>query len=261
MHQVDPAGDRLGPVDHVDQVLTGGEGVAGVQAEPDAELADRVPEPGQRVELAGHRVVAARGVLDEHRHREAALALLALDELAPVVHPGRGVLARGDVPAVHHQPDRADLGRPSACWTTSLRDGIRIRLFSEARLTTYGECTTTGSCAAAQLLGLGVGRRLLPALRIGQEHLHDVGATLGRRGDRVVLAHVGPDEHAASVVTGPDGSRPRHRRPVGVSGSLRPGRAAPAGRTGTLGPVARSRCRTARPRSPPVSVGGSVGVR
>ena len=64
--------------------------VAGVQAEPDAELADRVPEPGQRVELAGHRVVAARGVLDEHRHREAALLLLALEELAPVVHPGRG---------------------------------------------------------------------------------------------------------------------------------------------------------------------------
>src|SRR5829696_8173991 len=42
---------------------------------------------------------------------------------------------------------------PSACWTTSLRDGMRMRLLGEATLTTYGECTTTvtsesRSCAA-----------------------------------------------------------------------------------------------------------------
>ena len=50
--------------------------------------------------------------------------------------PVAGVLALGDVPAVHDQPDRPDLGRPSACWMTSLRDGMRMRLFSDARLTT-----------------------------------------------------------------------------------------------------------------------------
>src|SRR5580692_10558314 len=35
VHQVDPAGDRLDPVDHVGQVDAGRVGVAGVQAEPD----------------------------------------------------------------------------------------------------------------------------------------------------------------------------------------------------------------------------------
>src|SRR5206468_4054841 len=73
VHQVDPAGDGLHPVDDADQLLTGGEGVARVQAEPRVELADRVPQPGEHVELAGHRVVAARGVLDQDRQREAAV--------------------------------------------------------------------------------------------------------------------------------------------------------------------------------------------
>jgi len=61
-----------------------------------------------------------------------------------------------------------------------------------------------GEIAAAQRLGLGVRGRLLPPLRIGEEHLDDLGAALGGGDDRVVLAHVGPDEHGCSVTTTPD---------------------------------------------------------
>jgi hypothetical protein len=120
VHQVDPAGDGLDLFDGGREVPAGGERVAGVQAEPGAELADLVPQPGDDVEVAGDRVLAAGGVLDQDRDLEAALLLLALEELAPVVQAG---LDLAPIAAA-----------PSACCVTFLRDGIRIRLFSEATL-------------------------------------------------------------------------------------------------------------------------------
>ena len=185
VHQVDPAGDRLRPVDHVDEVLTGGEGVAGVQAEPDAELADRVPEPGQRVEVAGHRVVPAGGVLDEHRHREAALVLLALDELAPVVHPGAE-----SSPAVTWPPCTTSPSAPTSAAAVGVLhhqlaardpDPVVGRGHVDHVRRVHLRPAMPRRPAAARP---GGARRLLPALRVGQEHLHDLGAALGRRGDR-----------------------------------------------------------------------------
>ena len=70
------------------------------------------------------------------RNRETALVRLANEELAPVRHAVRGVVIRSDVPTVHHEPDGPDLGRAAACCVTNLREGMRIRLFGEARLTT-----------------------------------------------------------------------------------------------------------------------------
>ena len=68
VHQVDAAGDGLDAVDGVDQLLTRGPGVACVQAEADALVADVIPQPADGVEVARHGVVAARGVLQIHRH-------------------------------------------------------------------------------------------------------------------------------------------------------------------------------------------------
>src|SRR5580658_5785193 len=65
VHQVDPAGDRLDPVDGVGEVDASRVGVAGVQAEPDVlavpggGVGDRVPEPGDRVQRPGHGAVPA----------------------------------------------------------------------------------------------------------------------------------------------------------------------------------------------------------
>ena len=58
MNQVDPAGDALEPVDDALQVLAAGERVAGVEAEPDVELADRVPQPCQGVEAPRAELIA-----------------------------------------------------------------------------------------------------------------------------------------------------------------------------------------------------------
>src|ERR1700749_2646949 len=67
VHQVDATGDPLDPVDGVDQCLTRRPGVAGVEAEADSLVADDIPESGDGVEVASHRVIAAGGVLQVHR--------------------------------------------------------------------------------------------------------------------------------------------------------------------------------------------------
>jgi hypothetical protein len=82
--------------------------VAGVEAEADAgEAADAVPQPGEGVEAAGHRVVAAGGVLDEDRQRR----LHPLEGLDPVLDADLGAVALRHVTAVHDQALRADGGR------------------------------------------------------------------------------------------------------------------------------------------------------
>src|SRR5260370_27469934 len=98
MHQVDPAGDRLDPVDYPGEVLACGVSVAGIQAEADLAaalggVADHVPEPGDRLEAARHRAIAPGGVLDQHGHR----AVDSFHRLAPAVvavfrvHSGAGI--------------------------------------------------------------------------------------------------------------------------------------------------------------------------
>src|SRR6516162_7413900 len=103
MHQVDPAGDGLHPVYDPGQVVPAREGVAGVQAEADlaarpllgpgfaaavplaavplaTEIADDSPEPRDRIEAAGHCVVAASRVLDKQRDRRS-IRSMALRQL------------------------------------------------------------------------------------------------------------------------------------------------------------------------------------
>ena len=109
VHEVDPAGDGLDPVDYFGEVDARRVGVAGVQAEPDLAavrggVRDRVPQPRDGVKGPRHRASAARGVLDEHRQRP----LDALDRLAPVLQPSAGSTPWCDVPAVHDQRLRPD---------------------------------------------------------------------------------------------------------------------------------------------------------
>ena len=63
--------------------------------------------PGDPLEVAGHRVVAAGGVLDQQRQLDVG----RLDRLAPVVEALRGVVVLVDVAAVHDQALRADRRR------------------------------------------------------------------------------------------------------------------------------------------------------
>src|SRR5690606_8112888 len=104
--EVDAAGDGLDALDGVDQPLAGGPGVAGVEAEADAGVADVVPEPGDGVEVAGHGVVAAGRVLQVDRD----VGLEGVEALAPAGEAGLGLVVGGDVPAVDDDRGRADLG-------------------------------------------------------------------------------------------------------------------------------------------------------
>src|SRR6202789_638972 len=81
VHQVDATGDALDPVDGVDQRLPRPPRVAGVGGEADSLVADDIPEPGDGVEMAGHRVISASGVLQVHRD----LCLQLVERLAPTL--------------------------------------------------------------------------------------------------------------------------------------------------------------------------------
>ena len=66
-----------------------------------------------------------------------------------------------------------------ACAASSLRLGIRMRLFVVATLSTYGAWTTTATPDARSRSASARGRGGLPALRIGQEDLDGVRAHVG----------------------------------------------------------------------------------
>ena len=87
--QVDAAGDGQDALGGADQLLAGGVGVAGVEAEADAAVADVVPEPGDGVEVAGHGVVAAGGVLQVDGH----VGLELVQRLDPA-HEALGLASR-----------------------------------------------------------------------------------------------------------------------------------------------------------------------
>src|SRR5580700_11366529 len=205
VHQVDPAGDRLDPVDRVGEVDAGRVGVAGVQAEAHARgviggrVGHRVPEPADRLERPGHGAVAARRVLDQHRQ----WPLDALHRLAPVLQAVGEIHARGDVPAVHDQalgPDgrgRLELlveqlpaGNPDSVVAGGDVDDIR-RVDVDVH--------------AGRGKGVPDDRRIpagdhrpLPALRIAEEKLGCVRAASDRLVQRVVNVEVGSDARHTS---------------------------------------------------------------
>ena len=173
--------------------------VAGVEAEADGVAAlgaaDRLPEPLDRLEPPGHRVVAAGGVLDEQRHRHVE----PVDALAPVVEPHRGVLVLAQVAAVHDDALGADLGRGGEVLLEQLaardadavvgrRDVDRVgRVHVEVGA---GRLGGLPQCFGA---ALELHDRPLVALRVAEEELAQRGPACGGLGHRVGLVDVPTD--------------------------------------------------------------------
>ena len=188
--QVDPPGDRPDVVDDGRQVPAGGPRVAGVEHEAGAELAHRVPEPGDRLQLPRHRVAAAGRVLDEQRQGETAVLRLVRERLAPVVDPHGRVVLGQDVTAVHDHPAGAD------------RRG-RLRVLGQQLPARNADPVVGGGhvehvrrvddhhdVALQQLVGVRAWFRALVALRVGQEDLHAVGVHLGGPGERPAVVEL-----------------------------------------------------------------------
>ena len=207
----------------VAEVPAGRPGVAGVEHEAGAELADRVPQPGDRVEVAGHGVAAAGGVLDEQRQREAAVLRLVGEGLAPVVDADGGVVLGQHVAAVHDHPEGADrrgrlrvLGEQLAAGDA---DPVVGRRHVE-HVRRVDDDHDVARRAARRRPGRGFGA--LVALRVGQEDLHAVGVHLRRPGQRpavvelVVVGQAGADVYADRV------SRPRRTTLVRPSNQVYP---------------------------------------
>ena len=236
VHQVDPAGDGLDPVHDAGQLLAAGVRVAGIQAEADVVVeaaGDRLPEPGHRVQAAGHRAVAARRVLDQHRHR----ALDSLDRLLPVLVPLLGFGPRVHVAAVHDHARCADGGGGLQVLPEQLAAGnpdpvVGGRHVDPVRSVDEDLDPRLGERFPQRGRLTGEGRRL-PVLRVAEKELGDFRFPGGSGGERVAAVHVGPD--------------PRHPPSLEASGAScaaagRPGAAASRGRPGA---PHRPRCRHA----------------
>ena len=148
---------------------------------------DRLPELRQRVEAARDGVVAAGGVLEvdgdvglEHleRPRPAADAL---------VDPVLGMAGMDD-----HR-ERADRGRGLAGLGEDLARAVADVRLRRADVDQVGSVDVDADLGRAQLLGVVARRRLLPALRVGEEELDAVGADLGGLGERVAALDVRSD--------------------------------------------------------------------
>lgn len=195
MDQVDPTGDRLDPVHDVEQVLAAGVGVAGVEAEADAVLTDRVPEPGERVEPAGARVVAAGGVLDQHLGGEPAGLGRVREGLPPVVEALRDVVALVHVTAVDDQPSGADCRGGVGVLDEQLATGDPDPVVQRRHVDHVRRVDVDVDLGGAQPVGVRPWLGCFPALGIGEEELHRVRLAEGGLVQRVRRVDVGSDTH------------------------------------------------------------------
>ena len=168
--------------------------MAGVEAEADALVADVVPQAGDGVEVPGHRMVAARGVLQVHGN----VGLEVLQRLAPAVEAGLPVVVVG-VAAVHDHRRRVDLrgrvagvlqdlARRDAHPVVGRRDVDQVRRMHVQR-----------HARRLQHLRVLAGFGLLPALRVAEEELHHIGAVGLGIGQGVVSVDMRTNKHVGPV--------------------------------------------------------------
>src|SRR6185437_5172594 len=136
VHQVDPAGDRLHPVDRVGQLDAGRVGVAGVQAEADLAVsavrgrADIFPEPGERAIAPLPPAVFSMSIGSGR-----SICSIALTQFAT---PAAGSVSPVTCPPCTISPLAPIAAAAFSCWSSSFRLGMRIRLLVDATLITYG---------------------------------------------------------------------------------------------------------------------------
>ena len=183
VHQVDPAGDRADVVDGGRQVPAGGPGVAGVEDEPGAELADRLPQPGDRRPGRGpsrcRRRRCSRSAAAAGSRRPSAWRAKVLRQLST---PTAGSSLASTWPPCTTSPSAPIAAAACACSAEQLAAGdadavVRRRHVEHVRARGRRPVTSPARSASAS----GRGLRRLAALRIGQEDLHAVGVHLRGR--------------------------------------------------------------------------------
>jgi hypothetical protein len=176
--------------------------MAGVETESRPELANRIPEPSEPVKTAGHRVVAARGVLDQDRQRKPAFVARPSKGLAPIVVADLRVVGCVEVTAVHDQPLRCDLHGRFGVLGQQLAARDADAVVQRGHVEHIGRMDVDRQAAGFQRCGLWVLGRLLPTLRVGQEELDDLGAHISSGAQRIGGVDVRPDcWHAVEPTT------------------------------------------------------------
>lgn len=196
VHQIDAAGNCFDPIDGIGQRLAGRPGVAGVQAKPDSGVADDVPEPGDGVEAARHRVIAAGGVFQV----DGNLGFQPVQRLAPALEALVDVVVVGDVPTVHDHRRCANVGRRSTGLLQDLARRDPHAIVRRRKVDQVGRMHVDGQGRGFQRGGVVPRLGSLPALRIAKENLHYVSAFGLRCGQRIGWADMRTNEHNPSLV-------------------------------------------------------------
>src|ERR1700721_2877223 len=178
VHQVDAPGDALDAVDGIDQRLARRPGVAGVEAEADAGVADVIPQPTDDVEVAGNSVVAAGGVLQIDRN----IGLQLVERLAPAPETFVEVGVFGDVPTVHDDRGGADLGRRVAGVLQDLARRNPHPVVCRRDVDEIRRGHVDRQRGSLELGGVVAWLGRLPTLRVAEKDLYDVSVLSLSRG-------------------------------------------------------------------------------
>jgi hypothetical protein len=182
VHQVDPAGDAFDAVDGVDQRLARRPGVAGVQAKANPFVADLVPEPSDGVEVAGHGMIAARGVLQV----DGNFGLQLVERLAPALEALVEVAVLGDVAAMHNHRRRADVGRRVAGVLQDLARRDPHPVVRRRNVDQIGRVHVDRQRRGFERCGVVARLGRLPALRVAEENLDHIGVFGRGCGQRIL---------------------------------------------------------------------------
>ena len=196
VHQVDAAGDRQHPLDDAGQLLAAGvargrcRGRSRAPYSPTASHSRASRSKRRAIALSPPAVFSIR--IGSGKPPSSACAR---ERLAPVVDADRRVVAGVDVAAVHDQPLRADLARPRRrAGRAACGSGCGCGCSCVATLTHVRRVDVDRQVAGPQRVGLRVLDRLLPALRVGEEELDDLGACGLGGGNRVGRVDVRADD-------------------------------------------------------------------
>ena len=141
-----------------------------------------IPQPTDCVEVAGHGVVAAGGVLQVDRN----VGLQLVECLAPALETFVEIVVVGDVPAVHDDRCGADLG----CRVTGVLQDLARRdahpVVRRCDVDQVGGVHVNRQGRGLELRGIVARFGRLPALRVAEEDLYDVSVFGLSRGQRIL---------------------------------------------------------------------------
>ncbi len=188
VNEIDPARGLQHPADEFISRLAARPGVASVKDKTGIQVSNHLPEPGNRFDSSGDRVVATGGVLDQ----DGNLGFQLQQRFSPARIGIRQRTIPGEMAAMNNYSGGADFDRRFArLGQDAPRGNPDTRGFGHD-VDQVGSMDVDRERVLTKLGGVGPGVGLLPALGITKEDLDDVGLPGGCLTEGVLAIDVSP---------------------------------------------------------------------